>query len=210
LKKKKYILIESQYFPNLEYFVLIKNHDNIIINIDGVYKKRTFRNRCVILGANGKINLSVPIITSSTSKIFKDIKIDYSEDWVKIHMRSLQTSYGKSPFFSYYKDYFFDCLNMRHNFLIDLNHDLLTLICKFLNLKKTFSYIDEKTLNSYDFDDFRNIVNPKSLYSSRKIYHTCQYVHVFGKDFAPNLSIMDLLFSEGPSSLDVINNSDFF
>ena len=210
MKKKKYILIESQYFPNLEYFLLIKNNSNILINNDGIYKKRTFRNRCVILDSNGKINLSVPIITSSSSKILRDIRIDNSENWSKIHLRSLQTSYGKSPFFLYYRDYIFDCLKMRHNFLIDLNHDLLTLICKFLDLKKKIRYVDEKRLNSCDFDDYRNIVNPKSLYSSRKIFDPYQYTHVFGKDFVPNLSIIDLLFSEGPRSIEVINNSDSF
>ena len=210
MKKKKYILIESQYFPNLEYFVLIKNYSNILINIDDVYKKRTFRNRCVILDSNGKINLSVPIITSSSSKILRDIRIDNSENWSKIHLRSLQTSYGKSPFFSYYKDYIFDCLKMRHNFLIDLNHDLLSLICKFLDIKNKIRYVDEKRLNSCDFDDYRNIVNPKSSYSSRKIFDPYQYTHVFGKDFVPNLSIIDLLFSEGPRSIEVINNSDSF
>ena len=170
MKKKKYILLNSQYFPNLEFFVLIKNYSKILVNIDGLYKKRTFRNRCVILDSNGKVNLSVPVITSTTSRIFKDVRIDYSENWLKIHLRSLQTSYGKSPFFSFYKDYIFNCLNKRHNFLIDLNHDLLTLICKFLNLKKSFEYIDEKRLKSYDFDDFRNIVDPKFFYSSRKIF----------------------------------------
>jgi len=210
LKKKKYILLNSQYFPNLEFFVLIKNYSKILVNINGLYKKRTFRNRCVILDSNGKVNLSVPVITSTTSRIFKDVRIDYSENWLKIHLRSLQTSYGKSPFFSFYKDYIFNCLNKRHNFLIDLNHDLLTLICKFLNLKKSFEYIDEKRLKSYDFDDFRNIVDPKFFYSSRKIYTPYQYKHVFGKDFVPNISIMDLLFSEGPNSLEIINNSDSF
>ena len=210
MKKKKYILLNSQYFPNLEYFVLIKNSSKILVNIDELYKKRTFRNRCVILGSNGKINLSVPVITSTNSRMLKDIRIDYSENWFKIHLRSLQTSYGKSPFFSFYKDYIFDYLNKRHNFLIDLNHDLLTLICKFLNLKKSFEYIDEKSLKCYGFDDFRKIVNPKFECSSRKIYNPYRYKHVFGKDFVPNLSIMDLLFSEGPNSLKVINNSDSF
>ena len=136
MKKKKYILLNSQYFPNLEFFVLIKNYSKILVNIDGLYKKRTFRNRCVILDSNGKVNLSVPVITSATSRKLRDIRIDNSENWSKIHLRSLQTSYGKSPFFLYYRDYIFDCLKMRHNFLIDLNHDLLTLICKFLDLKK--------------------------------------------------------------------------
>ena len=70
--------------------------------------------------------------------------------------------------------------------------------------------IDEKSLKSYDFDDFRNIVDPKFFYSSRKIYTPYQYKHVFGKDFVPNISIMDLLFSEGPNSLEIINNSDSF
>ena len=210
MKKKKYILLNSQYFPNLEFFVLIKNYSKILVNIDGLYKKRTFRNRCVILDSNGKVNLSVPVITSATSRKLRDIRIDNSENWSKIHLRSLQTSYGKSPFFSYYKDYIFDCLKMRHNFLIDLNHDLLTLICKFLDLKKKIRYVDEKRLNSCDFDDYRNIVNPKSLYSSRKIFDPYQYTHVFGKDFVPNLSIIDLLFSEGPRSIEVINNSDSF
>ena len=100
-------------------------------------------------------------------------------------------------------------IKRRHNFLIDLNHDLLTLICKFLDLKKKIRYVDEKRLNSCDFDDYRNIVNPKSLYSSRKIFHPYQYTHVFGKDFVPNLSIIDLLFSEGPNSSEIINLAPF-
>ena len=52
--------------------------------------------------------------------------------------------------------------------------------------------------------------DPFNSYSSRKIFHPHKYIHVFGKDFVPNLSIIDLLFSEGPSSLEVINNSDSF
>ena len=73
MKKKKYILLESQYFPNLEYFTILKNHKNILINHSSLYKKQTYRNRCEILGANGKINLSVPILSSNNVKIMKDI-----------------------------------------------------------------------------------------------------------------------------------------
>ena len=207
MKKKKYILLESQYFPNLEYFVLLIKEKNILINNTSLYKKRTYRNRCEILGSNGKINLSVPIITSKNLKIMKDMKIDYSENWINIHSRSLQSSYGKSPFFIYYIDEIMNCLNLRHNFLIDLNHDLLTLICNLLGLDNNFKFTDEIDQKSFLFHDYSNIVNPKLSHQSRNIYISSVYKHVFGKEFVPNLSIIDLLFSEGPNSLEIINNS---
>ncbi len=207
MKKKKYILLESQYFPNLEYFTILKNHKNILINHSSLYKKQTYRNRCEILGANGKINLSVPILTSNNVKIMKDMKIDYSENWINIHSRSLQSSYGKSPFFIYYKDQIMNCLNLRHNFLIDLNHDLLTLLCSFVDLDNNFKFLEEKDSKSFIFDNYSMIVHPKSYYSSRNIYFSSIYKHVFGKEFVPNLSVLDLLFSEGPNSSEIINNS---
>ena len=135
------------------------------------------------------------------------MKIDYSENWINIHSRSLQSSYGKSPFFIYYKDEIMNCLNLRHNFLIDLNHDLLTLICNLLGLDNNFKFTDEIDQKSFLFHDYSNIVNPKLSHQSRNIYISSVYKHVFGKEFVPNLSIIDLLFSEGPNSLEIINNS---
>jgi len=207
LKKKKYSLLESQYFPNLEYFVLLTSQKNILINNSSLYKKQTYRNRCVILGPNGKINLSVPIITSKNVKIMKDMRIDYSENWINIHSRSLQSVYGKAPFFLYYQDEIINCLNIKHKFLIDLNHDLLTLFSDFLDFENDFRYIDEKQSKSYLKDDYSDIVDPKISYKVRNIYFPITYKHVFGKEFVPNLSIMDLLFSEGPNSSEIINKS---
>ena len=83
----------------------------------------------------------------------------------------------------------------------------MTLFCNLLGLDNNFKFTDEIDQKSLLFHDYSNIVNPKLSHQSRNIYISSVYKHVFGKEFVPNLSIIDLLFSEGPNSSEIINNS---
>src|SRR5688572_23608479 len=93
------------YFPNLEYcFHLLKN-ETIVISTHEVFPRQTLRNRCVIVNANGLQNLSIPVGRESGHEtLTKDVQISYAEDWVKNHLRSIESAYRRTPYYEYYID----------------------------------------------------------------------------------------------------------
>ena len=82
----------SSYFPPIQYISKFFLYNNIYIDIFENYQSQTYRNRCEILTANGKANLSVPII-KSYRQYFKDTQIDYSLNWQKNHYMALVSAY---------------------------------------------------------------------------------------------------------------------
>ena len=98
------ILVELQYFPSINYFKSITKND-ILINLDSLYTRKSYRNRTIINGNNGPFNLIVPTIKNKISEKYVDIKIDYSQNWINQHLQSMQSSYGKTPYFLFYKDF---------------------------------------------------------------------------------------------------------
>ena len=199
------ILVELQYFPSINYFKSINKND-ILINLDSLYTRKSYRNRTIINGNNGLFNLIVPTIKNKISKKYVDIKIDYSQNWINQHLQSLQSSYGKTPYFLFYKDLITQVLKLRHIFLFDLNYDLLTLFFKLLNFENNFRKEKELILNGFKFDDLTHLsrINNDNeiILTSNKIY----YNNNFGKNFDTNVSILDLLFMKGPETRYFLNS----
>ena len=81
--------------------------------------------------------LLIPTIKNKISEKYVDIKIDYSQNWINQHLQSMQSSYGKTPYFLFYKDLITQVLKSRHIFLFNLNYDLLTLFFKLLNFENS-------------------------------------------------------------------------
>ena len=100
------IIVESQYFPSISYFWLIDSADEIIIDIHEHFEKQSFRNRTIINGANGPLNLSIPIQHHSPKMIISEVNVDFKQKWVNAHWRTIQSAYGKAPFFDFYANYF--------------------------------------------------------------------------------------------------------
>jgi len=198
------ILIEPQYFPPLEYFAALSVSKEVKFELYEYFEKQTYRNRCRILTASGILLLSVPLHRSSKI-ISRDITIDYSQKWVEKHKMAIQSSYGKSPFFYHYRDLFFEKLDKKYTFLIDLNIDLLSICLDLLGIdiktSKTEKY--EKSPGG-GITDLRSVIHPKKDSSLTLQEGYKPYLHVFGKKFVPNLSVLDLLFCEGPNSGYVI------
>ena len=199
------ILVELQYFPSINYFKSINKND-ILINLDSLYTRKSYRNRTIINGNNGSFNLIVPTIKNKISKKYVDIKIDYSQNWINQHLQSMQSSYGKTPYFLFYKDLITQVLKLRHIFLFDLNYDLLTLFFKLLNFENNFRKEKELILNGLKFDDLTHLsrINNDNeiILTSNKIY----YNNNFGKNFDTNVSILDLLFMKGPETRYFLNS----
>ena len=202
------IIVESQYFPSISYFWLIDSADEIIIDIHEHFEKQSFRNRTIINGANGPFNLSIPIQHHSPKMIISEVNVDFKQKWVNAHWRTIQSDYGKAPFFDFYANYFRQTIYSNSPKLIDYNQQILTICLKLLKLSPKLSYSDNYIENAPEgYMDCRSVIHPKKNKGNLADFQPKSYTQIFGKGFVPDLSIIDLLFCEGPNALEVIRAS---
>jgi hypothetical protein len=202
------LLIEAQYLPPIAYFTLLASHTAVTVEKYEHYQKQTYRNRCYIQTTNGVMPLIIPLIHSGSASIITDMRIDYSQKWLNNHWRTIRSAYGKAPFFEYYEMDLHNTLFKRFAFLYDLNINLLEMCLRWLKyniqLSETTTY--EKTPGT-GITDYRSAINPKKPDSCNSFFKMVEYQQVFGNKFVGNLSIIDLIFCEGPGASDVIQTS---
>ncbi|MCR9014010.1 WbqC family protein [Aquiflexum gelatinilyticum] len=206
MNQKKAIISNLFYLPPIEYFVATLGFEEIQIDQTERFQKQTLRNRANILLANKIVVLSVPVVGSSKKQFYKDVKIDYNQKWKNVHLRGIQSAYGKAPFFEYFYPYFDQIYEKNLTFLFDLNHDLLTVCLKLLRVKANLKLIRDCDLEQESID-LRGVIRTKEEFTQRDIMTPYHYPQMFGLDFVPNLSILDLLFCMGPESLQVLLHS---
>ena len=204
------LLIESQYFGAISYYKKILEYEDILIEAHDFYVKMSFRNRCMIPGANGLINLSVPIEKGRNYRqLMQDVKISYRENWINQHMRTIDSCYNRAPFFEYYRDDLFSILNKKHELLLSLNTALLSWVFKNFKINKTvnFTHTFHTSLLSNTIDS-RNCILPKNFQTTDTEH--IKYLQVFEDriGFMPNMSIIDLLFCAGPTAINLLISND--
>ena len=199
------ILIHPNYFPNIHQFIQIIKANNILFEVSDNYKKQTFRNRTYIYGANGKLGLFIPVIhTHKNRELFKDVKISYESNWMDLHLKSLQSAYRSSPYFEYFEDDFIKLYSEKEKFLADFNIKCIKLISNLLDLDLDFKISSEYVEKTNDIIDLRDLSNARK----EKKIETPKYIQVFESKhgYLNNLSILDLIFSEGKNSVLLMNN----
>jgi hypothetical protein len=206
LNQEKAIITDLFYLPPIEYFVATLGFEEIQIDQTERFQKQTLRNRTNILLANKVEVLSVPVTGSNKKQLYKEVKIDYNQKWKNVHLRGIQSAYGKAPFFEYFYPYFDQIYEKNLTFLFDLNLDLLTVCLKLLSVKTKLKLVTESD-SAQESIDLRGIINTKVEFTQRDIMTPYVYPQMFGLDFVPNLSILDLLFCMGPESLQVLRHS---
>ena len=171
------------------------------------YQKQSYRNRCRFYGADGVQTLSFPIVheNGTHKNLISEVKVDYSKPWVLQHKRAITSAYGTSAYFEYYQDELFAILDSKPERLFDLN---LALIRFFI--EKTGLCVDLRVTEDYTreapegVEDLREVIHPKrpnAILSDLELEKP--YFQVFAPKygFQKDLSIMDLLFNEGPDSI---------
>lgn len=185
------IVLESQYWPSLPWMKPFMNTDHVLIEQWENYQKQGLRNRCKIIGAQKVITLSVPLEGGRDQKsLLKDIKINYTDNWVVHQLRTIKSCYAKAPYFEFYYPEVKNILEKKYIYLIDLNMRILENLCNWLKWKGTVKLTSQFISAHYkDFD--------KDLHLSMK-----PYTQVFSDriEFQPNISILDTLFCLGPST----------
>ena len=190
------------YFGPIDYYAEMVKSQSLNIEVCENFQKQTYRNRMNILGANGKLMLNIPILHDGT-RLFKDLQPSYEYDWQKEHIKSLKSAYQSSPYFEYYEDDIIPILEKKEKFLLDLNLKTIEFMNQKLNLDLEIKQTESYQIIDKEFD-FRNQFSAKKPAQ----YELTEYAQVFDDkfEFVSDLSILDLLFSEGPSAVVYLKN----
>lgn len=202
----KKVILATAYLAPIQYFTKLFKYDEVFIEKHENFIKQSYRNRCKIYGANGELSLSIPVKKISLKTKIKDLLIDYDTNWQKLHWKSIESAYRSSPFFEFYEDDLKPFYEKKYKFLLDFNIEIQNMVLEYLdidvNLKFTDKYYDEQ--DNY-FDDLREKIHPKKEYVDPN-FKIVEYTQVFQEKygFIPNLSIIDLLFNEGPNAIEAL------
>ncbi|WP_431158548.1 WbqC family protein [Winogradskyella poriferorum] len=191
-------LVHPTYFPNLEHFSVIINASKLVFETHDNYQKQTFRNRTEIYGANGKLALTVPVIyTQKNRQLYKDVKIANDGKWQSQHLKSLESAYRMSPFYEFYIDDLMPLFENKFDSILELNLKCFEIMTNCLQIDIDVNYTNAYEKLPTNLSDYRHMVNRNS-----NTHEFIPYTQVFTEKhgFLSNLSILDLLFNEGPNS----------
>jgi hypothetical protein len=189
------------YLPNVEFFKNLLECKDLDIFIEKYehFPKQTFRNRAVIAGPNGKLDLTVPVKKGNNLRtVYQDMMICNDFNWQRNHWLSIQTNYRSSAYFEFYEDYFAPFYHKKYNYLFDYNLELLTTIFKLLKIQPPILFTQDYQKQLHNSLDFRNSFSAKQPSK----YQNKPYFQVFEDKigYLNNLSIIDVLFNQGPQA----------
>lgn len=180
------------YFGSVRYFQDLAKFEQVLFENADHLPKQTFRNRTLILGSQGIQILTMPLEKPSGSKTAtKDVLISYQQNWPLVHWRALKTAYASAPYFEHYASDIERILLKKHRFLVDFDREITEFIRQVYQLPFDFSYTENYEA-SYQ-EDFRFCD-----YESLEMKGEYSQVLFGQKQFNPQVSVLDLLFCEGP------------
>ncbi len=201
------IISELQYFPPVTFLTTLYNETYVYLDIYETYRKMSFRNRCIIAGAQGVISLSIPLQDGRNQNIpVNEVLISDKENWQARHFKSMQSAYKRSPFFEFYEQELSGIYQKPYSRLVDWNLHCLNWIKAKLGWSAEIRFTETVVpFREAGYDDRRNLFLPKNYHR----WNPVKYRQVFEErtGFFPNLSILDLLFNTGNEAPELLRKS---
>lgn len=228
----KIAISQPTYLPWLGYFDLIDQVD-LFVFLDNVqFEKQSWQQRNRIKTPTGLQWLTVPVaFRGKFGQLIKDVEIRDPE-FCKNHLRAIELNYRRAPFF----DLYFPELKERfastapRSLLADLNIRLIEWIVNILNIRTPMLRSSRmecegrrstllvklcRTLgaNSYlsPLGSMAYLMNDLPLFEEAAVevrfqhYEHPPYKQLF-QAYCPYASVLDLLFNEGPRSIEIIRS----
>jgi hypothetical protein len=209
------ILTDLHYLPGLAFFANLLRAEVVWLEAHEHFQKQTYRNRCRIGTARGVEALVAPVLGGrSQHKVpMREVRLDHSTNWPTRHWRAIQTAYGRAPFFGDYAPHLQPLFERVPAFLFDFSLKLLTTCLYLLRMPQritcTEQYVPTPPTGVLDL---RNLLSTRHEAGAAQGYRPVPYrqpfgEQPFGEQFFSNLSVIDLLFCQGPQSLSLLRQS---
>jgi hypothetical protein len=201
------LLVESQYFPSVTLVKMSIELLNINFGVYESWRKMSFRNRCVVVGSHGPINLSIPVLEGrEQKKLLKEVVIDNRKPWQSQHWKTITSCYNRSPWFSFFEPELNELYRRPVELLHDWNRNCFDWVIGKLGLPIHVDYSQyvPGAKTDQELVDWRNKLTPKTLLTD--FPNPVRYHQVFEDriGFIPNVSVLDLLFCEGKNARRIL------
>lgn len=226
--------MQPAYLPWLGFFERIILSDVFVV-LDNVQldtnSKTNFTNRNKIRTPQGSTFLTVPIKKKGNyGHLFIDqLEISNESNWRQKHWESIRQFYSKSTFFKEHKAFFESVYKKDHTLLVNLINEINEYLFEVLEVQSKIIFSSSLGINSSKDDLILDICTElkadtyisgpfgkdyldKTIFDEKKIkllfheYKHPEYKQMF-PDFLPYMSILDLLFTHGPSSTEILNTT---
>ncbi len=202
MENNRIAVIELSCFPSICFFRTLKPYGKVAFEGLESFPKQTYRNRFDILTSNGIQTINIPVKKFANNTPYREIEIDNSTDWQKMLLRSLKTAYAMSPYYEYYIPQIEQLLTENYGLLMEFNIETMKLLHNWLHISWDWELTNsfEKVYNNELYEDFRDLKTKKRKKIEDWNCDNPTYWQVFGKNFVKGLSVLDLIFCEGPLS----------
>tara|TARA_B100000780_G_C21031353_1_gene413536 strand:+ start:200 stop:904 length:705 start_codon:yes stop_codon:yes gene_type:complete len=229
----KIAISQPTFLPWQGYFALIYYVDEFIFLDNVQFDKRSWQQRNYIKLDDKKKIFTIPVISKNKSdQKINEVKIDYKNFKVEKFLMLIKHSYKKTSYFELYYERIQKILRKNSLHLSKINQDLIIEICSMLNIKTKFYNASSMKLSNElkKTDLLREICKKKKCTQYISSYGATSYMgdmsqfpetnikinyfeyenrkyNQIGDKFISNLTILDLIFNEGPHSLEIIREN---
>lgn len=194
------IQVDLLLLPPISWWVHILEADRIEIELHAPYERQSYMNRCEIRGPNKIQKLSFPVVKQRGQKLGQ-AQLDHRQKFLKQHWRSLQAAYASAPYWEEYSPFFKDLLLSRLTYLYEISWPALRFVKDALGLEMPMELVEDFTRRHNVRGGF---LKGGGRGDNLTDFQQITYEQVFGSEFAPNLSVLDLLMNTGPEARQLL------
>lgn len=221
--------MQPTYLAWLGYYGMIYRSEKFVFLDNVQFNKRSWQQRNRIKSPENKeLLLTVPVKSKGLrDQLISEVEIDRTSDYINKHINEITRCYKKAKYFDAYANDFFEILKRDYCKNADLCIDIIKLICDKFKIatptlrasslaadgskaERLANICQELGANQYlSAIGSKEYISESDSFTKRNIeviyneYNHPIYNQMYG-EFISQLSILDLLFNEGPNSLNII------